>query len=79
MGRGGFYQSTGGQWIYIVNRQQNVAVKRPIKLGRQNPAFYEVLEGLQAGEEVITSGYETFGNADKLVLRTPRGPSAKPL
>jgi HlyD family secretion protein len=76
VGRGGFYQSTGGQWIYIVNRQQNVAVKRPIKLGRQNPAFYEVLEGLQAGEEVITSGYETFGNADKLVLRTPRGPSA---
>ena len=69
IGRGGFYQSTGGQWIYVVDRRANVAIKRNIKIGRQNPNFYEVLEGLEAGEEVITSGYETFGQADKLILR----------
>jgi len=68
--RGGFYQSTGGQWLYVVDRGAKVAVKRPIKLGRQNPAFYEILEGLEAGEEVITSGYETFGNAERLNLKS---------
>jgi len=67
--RGGFYQSTGGQWVYLVNPEQAQAVKRQIKLGRQNPDFYEILDGLQAGDQVITSGYEVFGNADRLVLK----------
>jgi len=68
--RGGFYASTGGQWIYVVDPQTRVASRRNVKIGRQNPGFYEVLDGLEAGEEVITSGYETFGNKDKVVLKT---------
>jgi HlyD family secretion protein len=67
--RGGFYQSTGGQWVYVVNPEQNVAVKRTIRIGRQNPRFYEILEGLEPGEKVIVSGYDNFGNADKLILK----------
>ena len=67
--RGGFYQSTGGQWIFVVAPQTRIASKRPIKLGRQNPNFYEVLEGLAAGEEVITSGYDNYAAMDQLVLK----------
>jgi HlyD family secretion protein len=67
--RGGFYQTTGGQWIYVVDKSEAYAVKRNIKIGRQNPKYYEVLEGLEPGEKVITSGYENFGTADKLVLK----------
>ncbi len=67
--RGGFYQSTGGQWIFVVEPKDNIAVKRNIKIGRQNPQYYEILEGLTKGEKVITSGYENFGNVDKLVLK----------
>lgn len=67
--RGGFYQSTGGQWIYLLDKSRNFAVKRNIRIGRQNPGFYEVLEGLEPGQEVITSGYENYGTADKLILR----------
>jgi len=74
VGRGGFYQSTGGQWVYVVDRGANTAIKRAIRIGRQNPSCYEVLEGLEPNEEVITSGYETFGKADKLVLRGSRRP-----
>lgn len=67
--RGGFYQSTGGQWVYVVNPEQQVAVKRAIRIGRQNPRFYEIIEGLEPGEKVIISGYDNFGNADKLILK----------
>ena len=67
--RGGFYQSTGGQWIFVVEPEKNVAVKRNIKIGRQNPEYYEIIEGLEEGEKVITSAYENFGNNDKLILR----------
>ena len=70
--RGGFYASTGGQWIYVVGPQTHIASKRNIKIGRQNPGFYEVLEGLEAGEEVITSGYEALGNMEKIVLHQGR-------
>lgn len=66
--RGGFYQTTGGQWIFVVEASGKQAVKRNIKIGRQNPKFYEVLDGLTPGERVITSAYENFGMADKLVL-----------
>ena len=66
--RGTFYQKTGGKWIYVVNKEGNKAVKREIRIGRQNPQYYEVLEGLEPGEKVITSGYETFGDCDVLVF-----------
>lgn len=67
--RGGFYQNTGGQWIFVVDQTGNYAIKRDIKIGRQNPKCYEVLDGLKAGERVITSGYENFGNVAKLILK----------
>ena len=67
--RGGFYQSTGGQWIYVLDASGNFAVKRKIQIGRQNPQFYEVIEGLKPNEKIITSGYENFGDADKLYLK----------
>ena len=66
--RGTFYQKTGGKWIYVVNKDGNKAVKREIRIGRQNPQYYEVLEGLEPGERVITSGYETYGDSDVLVF-----------
>jgi HlyD family secretion protein len=64
--RGGFFQSTGGQWVFVLNEAGTEAVKRPIKIGKQNPQYYEVLEGLNVGEKVITSGYEIFGTNDKV-------------
>ncbi len=66
--RGGFFQSTGGQWIYVLKEGGQEAIKRSIRIGRQNPQYYEVLEGLEAGEKVVTSGYETFGENEKLIL-----------
>ena len=66
--RGTFYQKTGGKWIYVVNKDGTKAVKREIRIGRQNPQYYEVLEGLEPGEKVITSGYDTFGDSDVLVF-----------
>jgi HlyD family secretion protein len=67
--RGGFFQSTGGQWIFVLNQAGTEAVKRQIRIGKQNPQYYEILEGLQAGEKVITSGYELFGDNDKIILK----------
>ena len=67
--RGGFFQSTGGQWVYVLNSDGTEATKRNIKIGKQNPQYYEVLEGLNAGEKVITSGYEMFGTNDRIVLK----------
>lgn len=67
--RGTFYQKTGGKWIYVVNKEGTKAARREIRIGRQNPQYYEVLEGLQAGERVIVSGYESFGDNDILVLK----------
>lgn len=64
--RGGFFQSTGGQWVFVLNETETEAVKRSIRIGKQNPQYYEVLEGLQEGEKVITSGYELFGENDKI-------------
>ncbi len=66
--RGTFYQKTGGKWIYVVNKEGNKAVKREIRIGRQNPQYYEVLEGLEPGERVITSGYDNYGDSDVLVF-----------
>ena len=66
--RGTFYQKTGGKWIYVVNKEGTKAVRREIRIGRQNPQYYEVLEGLEPGEKVITSGYDTYGESDVLVF-----------
>lgn len=67
--RGGFYQSTGGRWVYVLDPSESVASRREIRIGRQNPRYYEVLEGLEPGEKVIVSSYDNFGNVDKLMLR----------
>ena len=62
--RGNFYAQTGGQWIMRVDKTQHRARRVPIKLGRQNTEHYEVLEGLQAGDRVLISGYDRFGDAE---------------
>lgn len=67
--RGGFYQSTGGQWVYVLSGSGTEAVRRPVKIGRQNPLYYEVLEGLKPDEQVITSGYEIFGDNERVVFK----------
>ena len=66
--RGTFYQKTAGKWIYVVAPEGGKAVKREIRIGRQNPQFYEVLEGLEPGEKVITSGYDNFGDNEILIF-----------
>lgn len=66
---GGFFNSTGGQWIYVLDPSGEIATKRKIRIGRKNPKYYEVLEGLESGEKVITSGYDLFGDNDKLILK----------
>ena len=66
--RGAFYQKTGGKWIFVVSPDGGKAVRREIRIGRQNPQFYEVLEGLSPGEKVITSGYDSFGDNEVLVF-----------
>lgn len=67
--RGGFYNRTGGNWIYVVDPSEEFAVKRPIRLGLQNPEYFTVLEGLEEGEKVLTSGYENYGEKERLVLK----------
>lgn len=67
--KGNFFQYTGGQWIYKLDESGNRAVKVPITVGRQNPRQYEIIEGLKAGDRVITSGYDTFGDAEELILK----------
>ncbi|KAB7528578.1 efflux RND transporter periplasmic adaptor subunit [Flagellimonas olearia] len=67
--KGGFFQSTGGQWVFVVNPDGGEALKRNVRLGKQNSRYYEVLEGLQPGEEVITSNYDSFGTAERIVLK----------
>ena len=67
--RGGFYQSTGGNWVYILNADGSKAVRRDIRIGRQNPNYYEVVDGLNNGDVVITSSYENYGEKDELILK----------
>ncbi len=67
--RGGFYQSTGGNWIYVVDPAGSQAVRRPIRIGRQNIHHYEVLDGIEPGERVIVSSYDTYGARDRLIFR----------
>src|SRR5688572_20488612 len=67
--KGGFFQQTGGNWIFKVSDNGNIAYKTDIQLGRQNPDFYEVLSGLKPGDKVVTSSYENYGNMQELVLK----------
>ena len=66
--KGTFFQSTGGNWIFVVDRDGKRAYRRKIKIGRQNPQYYEVTEGLEPGERVIVSGYESYKNSEVLVI-----------
>ncbi|WP_339716320.1 efflux RND transporter periplasmic adaptor subunit [Cyclobacterium amurskyense] len=66
--KGSFFQSTGGQWVFVVNQDGDEAIKRNIRIGKQNARYYEILDGLQPGEKVITSNYDNFGEADRIVL-----------
>ena len=67
--RGSFYQTTGGKWIYVLSADGTRAVKRSIRIGRQNPQYYEVLEGLAPGEKVVVSSYDSFGDKDELIIK----------
>ena len=67
--RGSFYQSTGGQWIYKLDSSRSKAIRVPLSIGRQNPQQYEITEGLQPGDWVITTGYDNFGDAEELILK----------
>ena len=67
--KGGFYNKTGGQWVFVVDPSGEVAEKREISIGRQNPRYYEVLDGLEEGEQVVVSSYQNFAGHDKLILK----------
>ena len=67
--RGSFYQASGGEYMYVVDEEGKTARRRPVRIGRQNPQYYEVVEGLQPGEKVIISGYDLFGENERLILR----------
>lgn len=67
--RGGFFQTTGGNWVYVIDPGSGNARKRSVRLGRQNPNYYEVTDGLNPGDIVIVSGYEQFGDKDELILK----------
>jgi HlyD family secretion protein len=66
--KGGFFQQTGGNWIFKVSEDGETAYKTPVSLGSQNTEYYEVLEGLEPGDKVITSSYSNFGDVDELVI-----------
>jgi HlyD family secretion protein len=70
--KGGFYQTTGGQWVFVLDENEEIATKRDISIGRQNPRYYEVLEGLEPGEKVIVSSYQNYADHDKLILKHNR-------
>lgn len=66
--KGTFFQNTGGNWIFVLDRDGKKAYRRHIKIGRQNPQYYEVTEGLEPGEKVIVSGYESYKDSEVLIL-----------
>jgi HlyD family secretion protein len=67
--RGGFYQQTGGNWIFKASKEGGKAYRTPIRIGRQNPDYYEVLEGLESGDRVVVNSYENYGDAQELVIK----------
>ncbi len=68
---GPFYQDTGGNWVFVLNANGAGALKRNVRLGRRNPDYVEVIDGLKPGEKVITSGYESYLKMDRVELRAP--------
>jgi HlyD family secretion protein len=66
---GSHYQTTGGRWIYVLDESGTRARRRDIQIGRQNSEYYEILEGLEPGERVIISSYESFGEAEQLIIQ----------
>jgi HlyD family secretion protein len=69
LARGGFSQTTGGNWAYVLDETGDFAVRQRIKVNRQNPDYFEVMEGLEPGDRVITSSYASFGNMERLILK----------
>ncbi|HZH36488.1 MAG TPA: HlyD family efflux transporter periplasmic adaptor subunit [Flavisolibacter sp.] len=69
LNKGGFFQQTGGNWVYKVSADGAKAYKVDVQLGRQNPDYYEVLNGLQPGDKVVTSSYENYSNMQELVIK----------
>lgn len=70
--KGGFYNKTGGQWVFVLDPSGDFAYKKEISIGRQNPRYYEVLSGLDAGDKVVTSSYQNFADHDKLILKNKK-------
>ena len=68
LARGGFYQTTGGNWVFVVDESGETAVRREVRIGRQNPDYFEVLQGLIPGDRVVTSSYENYEEIEKLIL-----------
>lgn len=66
--RGSFFTTTGGNWIFVIGKDGKTAHRRSVRIGRQNPSFYEVTEGLQPGERVVIGGYDNFGDCTKLII-----------
>ena len=66
---GGFYKDSGGNWVFLVDESGNRAIKKEIRLGRKNSEFFEVMGGLEAGQKVITSSYDHFGDNEVLILK----------
>jgi HlyD family secretion protein len=69
LAKGGFYQQTGGNWVFKLNEDGSAAYKTEVQLGRQNPEYYEVLQGLAPGDRVVTSGYDNYENTQELILK----------
>lgn len=69
LSKGGFYEQTGGNWIFKLNEAGTEAYKVDIQLGRQNPDYYEILQGLKPGDKVVTSSYENYRDIQELVLK----------
>jgi HlyD family secretion protein len=69
LNKGGFFQQSGGNWVYKLSEDGNKAYKVDVQLGRQNPDYYEVLNGLQPGDKVVTSSYENYTNMEELLIK----------
>ena len=67
--KGAFFNSTGGQWVFVIDQDGASATKREISIGQQNPAYYEIVDGLLEGEQIISSGYGSFGNAETIIFK----------
>lgn len=71
LSKGGFYQETGGRWVYLISDDRKTAYRADVRLGRQNPRYVEILEGLKEGDWIVTSGYDTFNEVDELIFNSP--------